>query len=79
MPPFQVVFSVGNNGMRYALLVPSFLLCSFNSHFILVCRPDVPDTCPSAMAQLMRQCWREDPLQRPPFDKVVAFLHAMKF
>ena len=55
MPPFQVVFAVGNSGMR----------------------PDVPDDCPSPIAELMRECWQEAADSRPSFEQIVCRLHQL--
>jgi len=34
-------------------------------------RPRVPDDCPPELGHLMEQCWQEDHLARPPFDRVL--------
>ncbi|PHT29669.1 hypothetical protein CQW23_30739 [Capsicum baccatum] len=28
-------------------------------------RPEIPNTCPSALANIMKQCWEDDPKKRP--------------
>ena len=40
-------------------------------------RPPIPDGCPSDSAQLMTDCWAEDPEQRPPASVVLARLNKM--
>lgn len=34
-------------------------------------RPDLPATCPEAMADLMQRCWHADAAQRPSAEQVV--------
>ena len=34
-------------------------------------RPRVPDDCPAEIGELMEECWLEDHLARPPFDRVL--------
>lgn len=31
-------------------------------------RPEIPATCPQPIADLMRQCWTRNPVDRPPFE-----------
>jgi serine/threonine protein kinase len=45
MPPFQIIFTVGTQGLR----------------------PTLPPTCNSGLASVIRDCWAEDPSQRPSF------------
>ena len=40
-------------------------------------RPPIPEGCPSDFAQLMTDCWAEDPEQRPPASEVLARLNKM--
>ncbi|KAG9160640.1 hypothetical protein Leryth_027523 [Lithospermum erythrorhizon] len=37
-------------------------------------RPDLPKNCPSALADLMKQCWDADPNKRPEMRSVVETL-----
>lgn len=49
IPHFQVVFTVGNQGMR----------------------PEIPPDCPHAWANLIVDCWAENPDDRPSFDDII--------
>ncbi|KAK4725046.1 hypothetical protein R3W88_027825 [Solanum pinnatisectum] len=40
-------------------------------------RPEIPNTCPSAVANLMKQCWNENPKKRPEMKEVVLMLEAI--
>ncbi|EFA77446.1 leucine-rich repeat-containing protein [Heterostelium album PN500] len=40
-------------------------------------RPPIPDDCPSAYAQLIRDCWQNDPNSRPSFSEVEDRIMAM--
>ncbi|GBG31592.1 Protein kinase, putative [Hondaea fermentalgiana] len=40
-------------------------------------RPEVPYACPRVYAQLMTECWEEDPLLRPDFGQILERLFAM--
>ncbi len=40
-------------------------------------RPEVPRYCPPLFAQLMRECWEEDPYMRPDFGAILERLFAM--
>lgn len=40
-------------------------------------RPEIPCDCPPALAALMRQCWHNDPTQRPDMSRVVEVLQQM--
>ncbi|KAL6080092.1 putative serine/threonine-protein kinase SIS8 [Balamuthia mandrillaris] len=40
-------------------------------------RPEIPDQCPPAWADLIRRCWAEDPKQRPSFQQVLECLEGM--
>jgi len=41
-------------------------------------RPPLPDGIYPAFKDLVRKCWREDPLQRPSFDDIVADLQTIR-
>ena len=41
-------------------------------------RPPEPKDCPKALWQLIRQCWAEDPADRPAFPTIVATLQRLK-
>lgn len=41
-------------------------------------RPAIPDTCPTPFADLIRECWRTDPNQRPTAMQVVNKLEVLK-
>ncbi|XP_049342665.1 serine/threonine-protein kinase STY13-like [Solanum verrucosum] len=40
-------------------------------------RPEIPNTCPSAVANIMKQCWNENPKKRPEMKEVVLMLEAI--
>ncbi|PHT31226.1 hypothetical protein CQW23_27563 [Capsicum baccatum] len=40
-------------------------------------RPEIPNTCPSALANIMKQCWDDDPKKRPEMQEVVLMLEAI--
>ncbi|KAH3732569.1 serine/threonine-protein kinase STY13 [Pelomyxa schiedti] len=40
-------------------------------------RPIIPDDCPEQYADLIRQCWDENPNHRPEFFKIVSVLKSM--
>jgi len=40
-------------------------------------RPLIPPNAPSALSQLMADCWNEDPNLRPPFSEIVSRLEKM--
>ncbi|GAX76292.1 hypothetical protein CEUSTIGMA_g3737.t1 [Chlamydomonas eustigma] len=40
-------------------------------------RPPLPSTCPKTMADLIQQCWTEDPSQRPSFGVLLLTLQGM--
>lgn len=40
-------------------------------------RPDIPEGCPSDYADLIKDCWAQEPDDRPHFSEVVKRLHAM--
>ena len=40
-------------------------------------RPAVPPDMPDGYANLMKACWHENPLERPPFEDVVAYLRSL--
>ncbi|GAM23944.1 hypothetical protein SAMD00019534_071190 [Acytostelium subglobosum LB1] len=41
-------------------------------------RPTIPATCPEAMANLMRDCWHDDPKLRPSFADIITALKSMQ-
>ena len=41
-------------------------------------RPDIPPSCPPDFAQLMRDCWEQDPERRPRFAQVLERLEKMQ-
>ena len=41
-------------------------------------RPQVPPDCPTEYAQLMQQCWADDPDERPGFGEILERLFQMK-
>jgi hypothetical protein len=41
-------------------------------------RPEIPNTAPTPLQDLMRSCWAEDPAQRPSFQEIVRLLISMK-
>lgn len=49
VPHFQIVFTVGNQGLR----------------------PEIPPDCPHAWANLIVDCWAENPADRPSFDDIM--------
>jgi len=40
-------------------------------------RPEIPNTCPSAVANIMKQCWNANPKKRPEMKEVVLMLEAI--
>ncbi|KAK4721268.1 hypothetical protein R3W88_011501 [Solanum pinnatisectum] len=40
-------------------------------------RPEIPNKCPSAVANIMKQCWHADPKERPEMKEVVLMLEAI--
>ncbi|KAM3219643.1 serine/threonine-protein kinase STY8-like [Capsicum annuum] len=40
-------------------------------------RPEIPNTCPSALGNIMKQCWDADPERRPEMQEVVLMLEAI--
>ncbi|KAH0720900.1 hypothetical protein KY289_006233 [Solanum tuberosum] len=40
-------------------------------------RPEIPKTCPSAVANIMKQCWNANPKKRPEMKEVVLMLEAI--
>eukprot|EP00854_Cymbomonas_tetramitiformis_P001383 gene1383-1986_t len=40
-------------------------------------RPDIPNDCPSDFAQLIQDCWKQNPTQRPAFDEIKRRLDQM--
>ncbi|PHT31248.1 hypothetical protein CQW23_27585 [Capsicum baccatum] len=40
-------------------------------------RPEIPNTCPSALANIMKQCWEDDPKKRPEMQEVVLMLEVI--
>lgn len=34
-------------------------------------RPEIPDTCPKKLRQLIERCWHKDPKQRPSFQEIL--------
>eukprot|EP00698_Gefionella_okellyi_P005534 TRINITY_DN15046_c0_g1_i1.p1 TRINITY_DN15046_c0_g1~~TRINITY_DN15046_c0_g1_i1.p1 ORF type:complete len:568 (+),score=109.89 TRINITY_DN15046_c0_g1_i1:114-1817(+) len=40
-------------------------------------RPPIPEDTPDALAKLMRECWSDDPLQRPTFAAIVERLEVV--
>ena len=62
---------------RYALAVLSLCSrCARPTHqvtrgVVRGMRPRVPDDCPAEIGELMEECWLEDHLARPPFDRVL--------
>jgi hypothetical protein len=40
-------------------------------------RLECPKNCPKEMYQLMRQCWKEKPSDRPNFSEIELFLHGI--
>ena len=40
-------------------------------------RPPIPADCPTVYAQLICDCWKQDPLQRPSFGQILQRLEAM--
>ncbi|KAL6062440.1 putative serine/threonine-protein kinase drkA, variant 2 [Balamuthia mandrillaris] len=41
-------------------------------------RPVIPTACPPQLAELMRDCWKEDPAQRPSFSEILERLRTMQ-
>ncbi|XP_063684913.1 atrial natriuretic peptide receptor 2-like isoform X3 [Bolinopsis microptera] len=41
-------------------------------------RPDMPLECTEGFAELIKMCWDEQPLSRPDFPKILAFLHVLQ-
>ncbi|PHT29665.1 hypothetical protein CQW23_30735 [Capsicum baccatum] len=40
-------------------------------------RPEIPNTCPSALANIMKQCWEDDPKKRPEMQEIVLMLEVI--
>ncbi|KAM3283177.1 hypothetical protein P3S67_026822 [Capsicum chacoense] len=40
-------------------------------------RPEIPNTWPSSLADIMKQCWDDDPKKRPEMQEVVLMLEAI--
>ncbi len=40
-------------------------------------RPEIPPSCPPDFAQLMRDCWEQDPEKRPLFSDILTRLKSM--
>jgi hypothetical protein len=40
-------------------------------------RPEIPADCAPDCAQLIRECWDQDPSKRPPFSEIVQRLKTM--
>ena len=40
-------------------------------------RPAVPPDMPDGFTTLMKACWHENPLERPPFEDIVAYLRSL--
>ncbi|KAK6791373.1 hypothetical protein RDI58_010454 [Solanum bulbocastanum] len=40
-------------------------------------RPEIPNKCPSVVANIMKQCWHADPKERPEMKEVVLMLEAI--
>ncbi|OMO52792.1 hypothetical protein COLO4_36968 [Corchorus olitorius] len=45
--------------------------------FVKNWRPEIPEYCPKALANLMQQCWDRDPRKRPEMEQVVLMLEAI--
>jgi len=41
-------------------------------------RPQIPPRCPPMMAQLMKDCWGDDPVKRPTFSQIINALEKMQ-
>lgn len=37
-------------------------------------RPEIPETCPPELADIMKQCWEHNPALRPDFDQIIKCL-----
>uniref|UniRef100_A0A3Q7GUA8 Protein kinase domain-containing protein n=2 Tax=Solanum lycopersicum TaxID=4081 RepID=A0A3Q7GUA8_SOLLC len=42
-----------------------------------VLRPEIPNKCPSIVANIMKQCWHADPKERPEMKEVMLMLEAI--
>jgi hypothetical protein len=86
MPPFQVrprhhrpLFVLLRPGPRVRLTPSSLFVVQVvlevgSKHL----RPEIPNTAPTPLQDLMRSCWAEDPAQRPSFQEIVRLLISMK-
>lgn len=37
-------------------------------------RPEIPSDCPKYLVEIMEQCWKEDPNQRPDMSQILSKL-----
>ena len=46
---------------------------------VVVCeyRPNIPESFPAVLSNLLRDCWREEPVARPSFESILATLNTM--
>lgn len=50
--------------------VPGISMSKIKEAIVAGTRPPLPEDCPELLRDLIEECWRTDPLQRPAFDEI---------
>jgi hypothetical protein len=67
----MIMYELFTGNFEYQALTVAELDTSFRQQEV---RPKIPDKLPTHLAHLIRNCWQQDPKERPTIDNVVMLL-----